>query len=283
MNDPQSPAPGINAVPHHSGWDAYWDNSPRGARRLYAVIASVYRRIFICPRLAWWLSRAYPERSPLLHAGCGSGEVDTLINKRYQITGLDISEKALDRYRKNNPHAAATLHADLMQMSRIGRHYDGVYSLGVLEHFTPEDIRHILNGMKTVMRPGGRMIAFWPLADAISVKILGLCHRALNRRGRPVVELHPPELTLLRSREHAEELIQSAGWRLLSYSVSPFDLYIQAVLVCEPQPEGCEDHHSVATHFSKSPTRSTATDDPSHAGTPLHAVRLGAASPSAGR
>jgi SAM-dependent methyltransferase len=227
-------------TPHHAGWDSYWDRDPRGARRLYAVIASIYRRLFICPRLAWWLARTFPQGSTLLHAGCGSGEVDALINRRFRITGLDISPRALERYRKNNPHAAATLHADLMQMSCTGELYDGIYSLGVLEHFTPADIRHILHEMKKVLRPGGRMVAFWPLAGAISVKVLGLCHRALNRSGRPAVELHPPEITLLRSRTHAEELLHSAGWKLVSYSVSPCDLLIQAVVVCEPLPEASD-------------------------------------------
>jgi hypothetical protein len=84
-----------------------------------------------------------------------------------------------------------------------------------------------------VLRPGGKMIAFWPLASAPSVKVLGLWHRLLNKHGERAVELHPPEITLIRSRAQVEEIIRSAGWRLDSYSVSPADLFIQAVVVCE--------------------------------------------------
>jgi carboxylesterase type B len=75
--------------------------------------------------------------------------------------------------------------------------------------------------------------AFWPLASAPSVKVLGLWHRLLNKRGDRAVELHPAEITLIRSRSQVEEIIRSAGWRLVSYSVSPSDLFIQAVVVCE--------------------------------------------------
>ena len=219
--------------PKHEGWDAYWATDARGSHRLYAFLASIYRRIFICTRLAWWLKRTFPKDARLLHAGCGSGEVDALVGSYFRITGLDISPGALERYRRNNPHAAGTVHADLMNLREIPGGYDGVYSLGVLEHFTPDEIRLILDNMRLVLRPGGKMIAFWPLASAPSVKVLGLWHRFLNKRGRQEVELHPPEITLIRSRAQVEEIIRSAGWRLVSYSVSPSDLFIQAVVVCE--------------------------------------------------
>ncbi len=48
-----------------------------------------------------------------------------------------------------------------------------------------------------------------------------------------MVELHPPEITLIRSRAQVEQIIQDAGWRLVSYSVSPSDLFIQAVIIAD--------------------------------------------------
>jgi hypothetical protein len=111
--------------------------------------------------------------------------------------------------------------------------FDGAYHLGVLEHFEPDDIRKILLNLRTVIRAGGKMVIFWPLASAPSVKVLGAWHRLLNKGGRNSVELHPPEVSLIRSRQEAVKLIQLGGWRVLSYSVSASDLYIQAVIVCE--------------------------------------------------
>lgn len=221
------------AVPRHEGWDAYWEKNARGSRRLYSVIASVYRRLFICTRLAYWLRRTFPSGAKLLHAGCGSGEVDALVGKRYRITALDISPGALERYRGNNPHAEGFIHADLMNLPDLAGAFDGAYHLGVLEHFQPDDIRIILANLRTAIRPGGRMVIFWPLASAPSVKVLGFWHRLLNKPGRHFVELHPPEVSLIRSRAEAEGIIRSGGWKVASYSVSISDLFIQAVIVCE--------------------------------------------------
>ena len=233
MRDSFSHPPPTAAPPKHEGWDAYWASDARGAHKAYAVLASIYRRIFICTRLAWWLKNTFPRGARLLHAGCGSGEVDALVAGHFRITGLDISPGALERYRRSNPHAEHTIHADLKNLREVPGGFDGVYSLGVLEHFTPDEIKVILDNIRLVLRPGGKMIAFWPLASAPSVKVLGFWHRLLNPRGGRAVELHPPEITLIRSRPQVEEIIRSAGWRLASYSVSPADLFIQAVLVCE--------------------------------------------------
>jgi len=221
-------------VPRHEGWDAYWEKNAHGSRRLYSVIASIYRRIFICTRLAYWLRHTFPTGAKLLHAGCGSGEVDAFVGARYRITALDISPGALERYRSSNPHAAGFIHADLMNLpDDLAGAFDGAYHLGVLEHFEPDDIRKILVNLRTAIRAGGKMVIFWPLASAPSVKVLGAWHRLLNKGGRNSVELHPPEVSLIRSRVEAEAIIQSGGWRVASYSVSISDLFIQAVIVCE--------------------------------------------------
>lgn len=220
-------------APRHEGWDAYWAKDARGARRLYSLVATVYRRIFICTRLAYWLRRTFPAGARLLHAGCGSGEVDVLVGGRYRITGLDISPGALERYRRNNPKAEGLIHADLLNPQELSEKFDGAYHLGVLEHFTPDEIRKLLVNLRAVVRPGGKMVVFWPLASAPSVKVLGAWHRLMNRGHSNAVELHPPEVSLIHSQDQAEGIIQSGGWRILSYSVSLSDLFIQAVIVCD--------------------------------------------------
>jgi SAM-dependent methyltransferase len=219
--------------PQHSGWDAYWAKDSRGARRVYSFVASMYRRIFICTRLAYWLRRTFPANARLLHAGCGSGEVDALISHRFRITGLDISPGALARYRRNNQKADGIIHADLMSLNQLPNTYDGAYHLGVLEHFAPDDIARILANLRAVVRPGGKMVIFWPLASAPSVMVLGAWHWLINCGAKDAVELHPPEVSLIHSREEAERIIRSGGWEVLTYSVSPADLFIQAVIVCE--------------------------------------------------
>jgi hypothetical protein len=50
---------------------------------------------------------------------------------------------------------------------------------------------------------------------------------------RRPVELHPPELSLLRSKIWAREILERSGFRLSSYSFGPADFFVQAIVVAE--------------------------------------------------
>jgi SAM-dependent methyltransferase len=232
----KSPLP---PTPSHAGWDAYWSAAPGGSLRLYSAIAGLYRRVFIRPRLEFWMRRSFRPGAELLHAGCGGGEVDANLGSRFRITALDISSKALDLYKKNNPAARAILHADLLEAPLPAAAFDGAYNLGVMEHFHTDEIVRILSRLHRTVRPGGRLLVFWPLATAPSVKVLRWWHRFLEFRQTHPVRLHPPEHTLLESKEQAARILDRAGWELERFSVSPADLFIQAVLVCARKEITC--------------------------------------------
>ena len=216
-----------------------WSAAPGGSQRLYSAIADLYHRVFIRLRLEFWMRRSFRPGAELLHAGCGGGEVDANLGSLFRITALDISPKALDLYKKNNPAAPAILHADLLEAPLPTAVFDGAYNLGVMEHFHPGEIVGILSRLHRAVRPGGRLLVFWPLATAPSVKVLRWWHRFLEFRQAHPVRLHPPKHTLLQSKEQAARMLDRAGWELERFSVSPADLFIQVVLVCARKESAC--------------------------------------------
>jgi hypothetical protein len=50
-------------------------------------------------------------------------------------------------------------------------------------------------------------------------------------------QLHPPEISHMQSRRHAEKILASAGLKLCHYSFTPKDLCVQAVLTATPSPQ----------------------------------------------
>jgi SAM-dependent methyltransferase len=153
-----------------------------------------------------------------------------------KITAIDISRSALRIYRRNNPAAAAVEHASILDLPFAAASFDGVYNLGVLEHFTHEEIRDILAQFYLVLKPGGKVVIFWPHARATSVAVLGGAHWILNRVLKKPIVLHPPEISLLRSREWVEPFFRDAGFRLADYSFGARDFFVQAILLAE-KPE----------------------------------------------
>lgn len=216
--------------PQH--WDRYWRHSRERSKRIYAVLASLYRRTFIRPRLNTVLRRSFGHGSHLLHAGCGGGEVDKHLHERMRITALDISADALRLYRARNPAVFRLQHGDILALPYWDQSFDGYYSLGVVEHFTEPQIHQLLSEAFRVLRPGGKAVLFWPHARATSVIVLGLAHRLMASMGN-TTELHPAEVSLLTSRAMAKRYLDRAGFRMTTYDFGATDLWIQAVIVAE--------------------------------------------------
>jgi ubiquinone/menaquinone biosynthesis C-methylase UbiE len=218
------------SLPPSREWDEYWTPKAQSGRVVYDVIASIYRKGVIRRRLTQTLGRLFPPGAALLHAGCGGGEVDTDVHKAMTVTAADISVPGLRLYRRNNPRAAAIRHASIMDLPMPAESFDGVYNLGVMEHFTREEIQTILREFHRVLRPGGKVVFFWPHARGASVQVLRLVHRILSRKGT-AVRLHAPEISLVESGRQARAMLEAAGFRLTEYTFGVQDFFVQAIVV----------------------------------------------------
>jgi dolichol-phosphate mannosyltransferase len=230
------PAPGsIDPTKHDDqGWDAYWETQKTKAGGLvYDAIASIYRKWIIRPSLNAFVEKYFPPGGEVLHAGCGSGQVDLDIRNHVKITGLDISVKALDFYKKTNKDHCQVLHGSIFEIPLPAESMDGVYNLGVMEHFTEGEIRAILAEFHRVLRGGGRAILFWPPEFGLSVMFFKGLKAAFAAAGQPDKKFHPDEITRVRSRKHVTELLESAGFTVLQYYFGPKDVFTYSVIVAE--------------------------------------------------
>jgi SAM-dependent methyltransferase len=212
-------------------WNEYWDKKNGNSTALYDAIATFYRNAVIRRRLETTLKSEFAAHSKLLHAGCGSGQVDGNLHQHAEITAIDISPSALDIYRRENPDAAEIRHADLFSLPFDDGTFDGAYNLGVVEHFGHDELKRVFSELHRVLKPGGKLVIFWPHARATSVMVLNSAHFVLNNVLNKNVRLHPPELSLVHSREEASARLFSGGFALRSYDFGVKDLFVQAVVV----------------------------------------------------
>lgn len=226
------------AVADPQGWDSYWERKRSRSTFAYEIAATAYRNLVLRPRLRSALRAQFRPGARLLHAGCGSGQVDRGLATEFRITAADVSLAALRLYRRNNPECEEVRHASALALPFADRSFDGAYSLGLLEHFTREEIGRIVGELRRVVKPGGTIVLFWPHARATSVWVLGRAHWFLNDVLGRGVRLHPPEISLLRSRAHAREIAEAAGLDLARYSFGPGDGFVQAILVARKPREG---------------------------------------------
>jgi dolichol-phosphate mannosyltransferase len=218
--------------PAVSEWDVYWSRQSNISGRVYSAIAHIYRMLFIRPNVRRSAKKAFAPIAKLLHAGCGSGETDIDLARKYDILAFDISNVALHRYRKTNGALRKVMQGSIFQMPFPQDSFDGVYNLGVMEHFSSKEAVAIFAEFHRILKPGGRVMLFWPPRYGFSVIVLGAVHRLAHRLGK-TLQLHPAEPGLLESRSQGEALLKEAGFGNIDYTFGWRDLFVQVVLIAE--------------------------------------------------
>ena len=225
-------APQANDVDTRKAWDHYW--SSKKTRILYDFIAEIYRRVLIRPSLNHFIKKHFKKGERVLHAGCGSGQVDSDIRNHIQIVALDISPNALQIYKRENGETAETLQGSIFSIPLPDHSVRGIYNLGVMEHFYEDDIERILLEFSRVVAKDGKLVLFWPPEFGLSVLFFkGLKWIFATFLRKPDVKFHPDEVCRVRSRKHAEELLDRAGFRMAGYSFGPRDFFTYSVIIAQ--------------------------------------------------
>lgn len=215
-------------------WDDYWAKAPKPHNRMYDRVAVFYRKHIIKPYLRYFFSKHFTGKNTILHAGCGGGQVEEGLDTSMTIIGMDISPNALSLYRRYHQQSDLVL-GDIMNTGFAAQSMDGIYNLGVMEHFSEAEIHNILKEYFRILKPGGVVILFWPPRYGATVIFLKCVHFICNSVLKREIHLHPPEPTLIKSKSHAESLVTDAGFRMLSYKFGIADLFTYAVIVLKKQ------------------------------------------------
>jgi len=213
-------------------WDNYWAKKQDVHTHTYDRIAVFYRKYIIKPYLRKYISRYFNTESRILHAGCGSGQVEEEIaGSSFPLIGMDISQNALSVYRQG--HTDPTLiRGDILSMGIKGESLDGLYNLGVMEHFSEGEIRTILQEYRRILKPNGVAILFIPPEYGSTVIFFKIVHYMLNSIMKRNIYFQPPEPSRYRSKKWIERIIRSSGFELVEahFALNDFFTYVVVVL-----------------------------------------------------
>ena len=157
------------------------------------------------------------------------------ISKEYKVYAVDISSAALRIYKKYNPCVVELLWADIFHLPIKNNQVDGVYNLGVMEHFTESEIFQILTEFRRVIKPRGKAIILWPPNFGLATRFLCAANYLLNDVLRLKVKLHPDEITRIKSRAHMVGIFEQAGFKVKEYYFGIKDLWTHCIMVAEKE------------------------------------------------
>ncbi len=216
------------------GWDQYWADQKSSGRILYDLVAAFYRKFIIKRNLSRFIKNTFEPGKHLLHAGCGSGQVDKDVVQYADVTGLDISVNALNFYKRVHRGQVKVLHGSIFSIPTQPGTFDGIYNLGVMEHFTEDEIQKILVEFHRILKPGGKMVIFWPPEYGLSVlffKALTFIFKNLLKKEN--VKFHPDEISRVQSESQARQIFTKSGFKVVKYYFGIQDLFTYAIFVVE--------------------------------------------------
>jgi ubiquinone/menaquinone biosynthesis C-methylase UbiE len=211
-------------------WDYYWTIKKTSLHSVYDKIAVFYRQNIIKPHLERFISKYLERNSIVLHAGCGGGQVEEEIAHSYTIIGMDISLNAIALYKKYHDDPNLIL-GDITSIGIKEGSLDGIYNLGVMEHFSVEEIKIILMEFRRILKKRGKIILFWPPEYGSTVIFFKIVHFILNPVLRRNIHFQPPEPSRIQSKKWVENIINQSGFTLEEINFGMEDFWTNMVVV----------------------------------------------------
>ena len=219
--------------PDSSDWDHYWKLQARG-QKAYGFVANLYRKYIIKGTLNQHVLRNFNKNSLLLHAGSGSGEVDMDICQSMEVVAIDFSSHALSTYTECHHDAKLLSQADIFRLPFPDATFDGVFNLGVMEHFNDKEMVIALTELRRVTKNNGKILLFWPPKWGLSVFVLRTVHWIARKFFDKNLNLHPAEINLLSSRQHCQSFCSAAGLQIVGFQFGPRDLFTHQIVTLTP-------------------------------------------------
>jgi 2-polyprenyl-3-methyl-5-hydroxy-6-metoxy-1,4-benzoquinol methylase len=100
----------------------------------------------------------YGKAKKLLDVGCGEGNLDVLLSKKYELTGIDISRKALSMAKTKVPKALFALKD--IRTFRTDKKYDIIVSACAIDHGhnLRSGFERIIKNLSTCLNDNGALI-----------------------------------------------------------------------------------------------------------------------------
>ena len=158
------------ACPEAAEWDRHWQGLSGTLRgRLF----SLYRWQIRSRCVARTIAKHFTAPGVYVECGCGSSETSCRIRPRLDQTflALDFAAEPL-RMALHQPCLSGGIQADIRRLPFRDQSLDGLWNLGVMEHFEEDEQLTILREFHRVLKPGVRALLWWPPRFALDRCIL---------------------------------------------------------------------------------------------------------------
>jgi SAM-dependent methyltransferase len=226
--------PGSSAgKPEETAWTEHWSSSRQES--LSQRFFSFYRKAIFARAVAYFVDHYLAPEGVLVEAGSGTSETSMRVDKRRgarTLVALDLIRPVLERC---HPVMDVRICGDIFALPFEDASLDGIWNVGVMEHFTHPQIDAILGEFHRVLKPGARIVLLWPARFSIPQRILRVLEFFINLRRPPTdrFRFHPDEISQLRSIRQGRDVLTRNDFRPVAIDIGLRTLMAFETLVGE--------------------------------------------------
>lgn len=221
----------LDKMNYKQDWDTHWESLSNDSS-VFSKILTFYRINIISRAVNHYFEHFFKEKGTFVECGSGTSQDVLKVNKkRRKLIALDISKKALEEASKIRK-IDKCIQGDIFDLPFKDNSIDGIWNLGVMEHFSKKQIIMIFNEFFRVLKKGGRVIIFWPPVFGSSELVLGLIESIIHIFKKNFY-FFPNEITRLKSKKHARDIISKTKFKLKGIHFNYLDLFTHIVILLE--------------------------------------------------
>ena len=214
-----------------SDWSQYWSEVNRKGTKL-AQFMEFYRKQIISRAVKHYFEKYFNQEGLFADCGSGSSQTSMRIKGKRRLIALDLSLDALNMSRKI-PQITYHVNGNILALPFRDKSMDGIWNLGVMEHFSHSDLIIILHEFKRVLKDNGTLILFWPTTYAPYEIGISIVKKMYHLFGNKKFDLIPEEISRLRSKKDAVILMRSAGFNYCKVDFSFRDMFTYAIVIAK--------------------------------------------------
>lgn len=214
---------------NRNSWKEYWSShfkGKKGQKLIYLI-----RTKLIARSVRYFINLYFKDSGIFVEMGSGSSQTSVLINKKSRkFYALDFAFDAVSHARVI-PAMDGGIQGNLFSLPVRNDSVDGIWNLGVMEHFTDSEIDIILSEFHRTLKPCSYAVLFWPpLIGGYKITAL-ILETLLSLVKRKRVKLYPDEINLIRGRKKIQSFCERNGFILERCSYTYLDCFTHVVIV----------------------------------------------------
>jgi ubiquinone/menaquinone biosynthesis C-methylase UbiE/uncharacterized protein YbaR (Trm112 family) len=195
-------------------WSRHWsdDHQQTIAQRFF----SFYRKAVFARTVRYFIDRYFPPAGVFLEAGAGTSETSMRINKRNGTRILVAVDIVLPVLEQCHRVMDVKVCGDIFHLPFREESIEGIWNVGVMEHFTHDQIDRIMGEFHRVLKRGGRALLLWPGVSSPPQKLLKVVAKFIRMTsGKKNFQFHPDEISQLKSLREGNEVLVRNGFSTL--------------------------------------------------------------------